>query len=207
MKTDIMRWLAIWMCVVGLSAAGALPAEAVPSFFGSNAYEFVQVTDPFTGSNNTWATASAAAAASIFGGVNGHLATITSQAENNFLFGLGPGGFSGFAGAWLGGVGDLPQSGHWLVGPEAGQPFSFVNFGGIEPNNAGLVYMNIGASFAGIAPGQWADEGVNGIPTAGPDPVVGYFIEWERPAAVPEPGTMALVALGLLSLLARRGRQ
>jgi len=51
-----------------------------------------------------------------FNGASGHLATVSSAAENSFLFTL------------------------------AGQPFSFVNWGGSEPNNAGFAYMNIGTA-------------------------------------------------------------
>ena len=146
----VLKYLGIAICMVGLHAASALRADATPLLFGSNYYEFVQVPQPFTGSNNAWATADAAAAASVFNSLSGHLATITSQAENDFLLGLVSGSFSGFAGAWLGGK--APDG--WLVGPETGQGFSYTNWGGIEPNNAGYAYMNIGTLFAGIGPGN-----------------------------------------------------
>jgi len=99
-------------------------ANAAPVSFGSNDYEFIVVSNPYE--NNTWTNASTAAASSVYNSVSGHLATITSQAENDFLFGLVPGSFSGFTGAWLGG-----RDGQgWLVGPEAGQGFSYTNWGG-----------------------------------------------------------------------------
>lgn len=196
MRSDLC--LAVLTCLITLHAAAPPQAEAVPTMFGSNAYEFVAVPNPFTGDNNRWETARDVAAASIFGGVSGHLATITSQPENDFLAGLALGKFTGFAGAWLGG--DAPEG--WLVGPEAGQAFTFTNFGGIEPNNAGKIYMQIGTS-GPAAFGKWLDDsGVNGLPDPNADPVVGYFVEWERPLVVPEPGTLALVALGLLAILA-----
>ena len=75
--------------------------QAVPVQFGLNHYEFILVPDPFgnAGANNSWFAADAAAAASAFNSVNGHLATISSQAENDFLLSLVPVGlFTGFAG-------------------------------------------------------------------------------------------------------------
>lgn len=96
----------------------------------------------------------------------------------DFLFALVSDSFSGFTGAWL--AGKAPEG--WLVGPEIGQDFSFTNWGGIAPNNAGYVYMNIGSPFSGISSGQWSDHsgGVSG-PDQQNDPVVGYFVEYEGP--------------------------
>ena len=188
--------------LVGACAVGVPRAEGAPlsGSFGANYYQFVQVADPFTGTNNAWSTASTAAAAMTFNSVNGHLATITSQAENDFLFGLVAGDFSGFAGAWLGGK--WPQG--WLVGPESGQAFSYTNWpvGGLDPNNNGYVYMSIGTI---TAPSHWLDDSNlagQGVPSTPNDPVIGYFVEFE--GAVPEPSSLLLAGLALtLSLLAR----
>jgi len=180
----------IAICVVGLQIAFGLSASATPMPFGGNLYDFVKVANPYTGANNTWSTAMALAAASSYNGVSGHLATVTSQAENDFLFSLVSGSFSGFKGAWLGGK--APRG--WLVGPETGQAFSYTNWGGIEPNNAGYAYMNIGTLFAGIGPGQWADDsGFQGVPDPGSDPVVGYFVEYENARGVPDQGSSCIL--------------
>ena len=201
MKGAFARYLSNTFCIAGLVMLVASRAEATPQLFGSNYYEFIQVTDPFVGDNNTWATANAAAAASTYLGFVGHLATVTSQAENDFLLSLAishsfenpnPGG-------WLGGK--APEG--WLVGPEAGQTFGYTNWGGIEPNNAGYLYMNIGASR--FVPGQWAD-GSNGagggIPDDSRDPVMGYFVEYEG-TAVPEPASIYLLGIGIAAVLFR----
>ena len=47
-------------------------ATPTPMAFGGSCYEFVEVTDPFTGDNNSWFVAKVAAQASVFNGVNGH---------------------------------------------------------------------------------------------------------------------------------------
>ena len=200
------KFLGIAICMVGVCVALMPRAEATPMAFGSNAYEFVQVTNPFggtpIGSNNSWFTASAAASASVFGGVSGHLATITSAAENAFLIGLTSGTFTGFQGAWIGGI--APAG--WLVGPETGQAFSYTNWAGIEPNNSGYAYMLL--SHPSFASGTWADDSLaqgsgQGFPDANADPVIGYFVEWENAAAfvsAPEPTTLALLSLGLFGL-------
>ena len=198
----------LFLTVAGfLAAAGR--AEATPVQFGSNYYELVLVLSPSgfaDGSANTWAAASAAASANIFGGVAGHLATVTSAAENTFLTTLVPSSLTGFQGAWLGGTAT-----GWLVGPEAGNAHTYTNWGGIEPNNNGFLYMNIGNAGPGGL-GFWIDDsGIQGLPQYPQDPVIGYFIEWENPLqAVPEPGTWMLLGLGLAAavpaLRARRRR-
>jgi hypothetical protein len=178
--------------LTGIIGVGG-PAQAVPVQFGTNYYEFVFVDDQGNPNNGiSWAAASAAAAGMSYLSANGHLATVTSGAENAFLAGLvSP--FPSFSGGWLGG-----SESTWLVGPETGQLFSYTNWGGIEPNNPpSNVYMNIGTAFAGIAFAQWADA-ASGISNGG-DPIKGYFVEYEV-NAVPLPAALPLFATGLGAL-------
>ncbi len=125
-----------------------------------SAYEFV--TDAAT-----WTAAKANAAGRQFLGVNGHLATISSQAEQDYLASLGNGWIgltddpNGAPGAFEGGDqsgwpqpanGSTPQPGQkgygwaWVTG----QPLVFHNWNGGEPNNAG------GENYAELTPG-WND--------------------------------------------------
>src|SRR5262249_50278628 len=118
----------------------------------------------------TWPAARAAAAALSFAGSPGHLVTITSAAENQFLVSSLP----------------LSQGDHWRVGgyqdhtapdysePSGGwrwttrEPWSFTNWGGGEPNN-----VNGGEDFLEIPPdGTWND-------TNDRDLGGGYVVEFE----------------------------
>lgn len=191
--------LCAWIAICSVVLYAAAPAYAAPIAFGSNHYEFIEVSDPFIGTNNSWFTARDSAAASSFNSVSGHLATITSDAENNFLFSLVSGSFTGFKGAWLGGK--SPDG--WLVGPEAGQQFTYSNWAGVEPNNDDYAYMSIGTEFG--SGGQWADDsdvgGGGGLPHPVSDPVIGYFVEYEGTAVVPLPAAAWLFGSALLGLV------
>jgi hypothetical protein len=80
----LLRKAAALMLVVGALLTGG-PASSTPIQFGSNYYEYVSADEI------SWDAANAASAGSVFGGVTGHLATVTSAAEDAFLFSLGRG--------------------------------------------------------------------------------------------------------------------
>jgi hypothetical protein len=130
-----------------------------------------------------------------FNGVSGHLATVTSAAENNFLLGLPPTILT-TQGAWIGGAVDASNTAQWATGPEAGQLFSFSNFGTGQPDDGpSNVYVNIGAAVAGLLTGQWADA-AGGLSGAG-NQIAGYFVEYQNIGKVPLPAALPFMMTGL----------
>jgi hypothetical protein len=133
--------------MLGIALAPILGSPALanpPAEFQSHFYEFVAFDDPYDGVQGSWYTAVQSAGQQVFNDLSGHLATITSAAENDFLFNLVTTSRSEFAGAWIGGK----EPDGWIVGPELGQPLAYENWGGIEPNDRGWAYMNIGTKYA-----------------------------------------------------------
>jgi hypothetical protein len=138
-------------------------------------------------------------------GQTGYLATITSAAEQDFVFGSVTSSL-----AWIGGS-DRETDGvwKWISGPEAGSIFfgpgapagAYSNWGGGEPNNCcgGEDYLQFAFSGGGL----WNDHGGPG--NAGQQN--GYLIEYgAAPAQVPVPATLLLLCAPLLGLKRWRGR-
>ena len=161
----------------------ATRSTAAPGFFGNNAYEFVAAP------GISYDAAKAAAAAATFKGVNGHLVTIFSAAENDFVFRLLNGVDQSI---WLGAT-DAAVEGQWRwvtgeqfwqgnAGGAVGPDVLFANWSPGQPDNFGNNGQHIAKMFGhipsapGSQPGQWDDGGggTNGI--FGID---GYVIEYE----------------------------
>ena len=169
--SDSTNWDAAVAAVLAANA-GVVYSAATNSF-----YQVVASTVD-------WDVANAAAnVATLTGytGVTGHLATITSQAEQDFLEAQ-VGGNS----AWLGG-GDFGTEGvwRWTAGPEAGVQFAnstggqigswYNSWAGGQPNDSDgtqdYLYMLNGT--------DWADLVIEGDGSTGFVTVPRYIIEWE----------------------------
>ena len=134
----------------------------------SNRHHYLAVTVP--GGIN-WFDADAAARFLSFAGAQGHLATITSQQENDFIRVNFPSALKQFVGYWLGGFqppGSPEPGGNWQW--VTGEPFIFTNWNTGEPNNAGGTEDKL--HFHTTA-GQWNDISGN---STGQD---GYVVEFE----------------------------
>jgi VCBS repeat-containing protein len=116
--------------------------------------------------NLSWSSANAAAQ-----GDGAYLATITSQAEQNFVAALATGNR-----AWLGGgaTDDDTGAGHftWLTGPEAGTAFDYTHWRAGEPNGGfgATEYVHI----------EGVDDSLNGGWNDAPDAAGGrdFIEEW-----------------------------
>ena len=87
-----------------------------------HAYERITTTMNFT-------SAKTFAEARMYLGVRGHLATITSKTEQDFVAGIGVG--------WLGGQYNATRTAFvWTSGPDAGQSISYQAWGPSRPDNA-----------------------------------------------------------------------
>jgi len=147
----------------------------------------------------SWTEASAAATAA-----GGYLATITSEAEGDFVFSLVADKpelwefhNNGWYGPWLGGFqppGSAEPDGDWQW--VTGEPFSYTNWTAGEPNQWEgweedcLRYKQKGST---LGP-EWNDE----VDSPTVTPPTGYVIE------IPEPATLSLLAVGGLLLFRRR---
>ncbi len=168
--------------------------QEVQGSFGLNVYQVHAFQVPPDADKN-WATANTIAQSLTFNGVSGHLATITSAAEDSFVnslrldSGTNKGGFANSE-LWIGGfqpAGSPEPGGGWtwvngegaIPGTNAGP--GYANWGGGEPNDVGggEGFLAIGLNGFNV----WNDEGNLGG-------IYGFVVEYD--GAIPEPASIAV---------------
>lgn len=123
----------------------------------------------------TWYDANIAAQSSVFLWMKGHLATITSREESDFIS-QGIGRFPQVGSWWLGGYqpfGSPEPAGGWTW--VDGEPFSFTNWATNEPSNGG----NAEDAVELRPDGHWNDRLMSET-----NPLLGYILEFEPGTAM-----------------------
>lgn len=138
---------------VGIFNEGYVIEYDTPFFNPMNGHSYMVID-----ANLCWDAARAAADSMFHGGVQGHLATITSAAERAFVYSIMPAGLN----RWLGGFQDTmapnysePAGGwKWVTG----ESFAYTDWAAGEPNNGfglGEGYIEL---FAAPSPPGWNDS-------------------------------------------------
>jgi hypothetical protein len=145
-KINVVRVALIPVISLMCLTAHALPVVDPAT---GNAYERVDAA------NITWEDARALADSRVFDGRRGHLATITSAAEQNFVFNAFKGGGPGRL--WIGGFQELPcatePAGCWMWVTE--EPWMYTNWAAGQPDDAGGNQHHLSVSTTNF---DWTDE-------------------------------------------------
>ena len=194
MKSNLSATLSLVLFIAAVTTttqgAGVVLGETTWTAGNGHSYAIVEFPE------ETWASASADILVTLPGY---HLATITSQAEQDFVWAyLTQIGGAGVGDFWLGGFQDIepetdPAAGWMWV---TGEPWIYTNWDFGEPNDAGGIedHLVMQGGFGGAGNDEGTARGV----------VQGYIAE-----VVPIPPALWLFASGLIGLvgIARRRKQ
>ena len=175
---------------------------------GGNDHWYEIVRAPSDNIRMTWTEAKDLAALATFNGLQGHLATLTTEDENDFV------GNTTFLGAsyhnlygdnvWIGGYQlnkDDEPSGNWAW--VTGETWVYENWETGQPDNGGAHhvqdYLRLGANQWNL--GRWND--VDHVSGSAAGYGAAYIIEYEP---VPVPGAILLFGSGLIGFVGLKRR-
>lgn len=191
MLRAIACWIVCWL-TVGVGLVWAAPIEWTPKDQGNGHY--YKLVEPDGGI--TWTQANATAEAKVFLGARGHLATVTSQPEWDFIVEYFPRQYT-----WIG-LTDEAEEGRfeWVTG----EPFDFsawFSSGPKEPNNQGG--QEHWVHYARRTDLGWGWNDFRDAATVWGAATHSYLVEYP----VPEPSTSVLALLALTILAGRAWRK
>jgi exo-beta-1,3-glucanase (GH17 family) len=173
--------IAVSSCtVLNSETAFAAPVIVEPVYNSANGHYYGAIPG-----NINWFSANAEAQSMSFKGVNGHLVTISSQDENDFILNNlgGPVALNGY---WLGGIqppGSAEPGGGWKWVTD--EPWYYTNWYYVEPNNA------YGGD-QGVHPVGWPEDALvfwwsvgqwNDFPSD--IPCSGFIVEYDVESGIP----------------------
>ncbi len=193
MKTQVVLVMALTLLMCSISFA-------TPMFNPNNSHYYEAVSGSYD-----WEDARQIAAGSSYMGLMGHLAVLTTQTENDWVWNS-----LGMPQRYLLGASDKTGEGVWEW--VTGESWTYTNWASGEPNNGDGDYEEDALSFDNVeTTGTWND-----LPYIhnlwGDDDfqyILGYIVEYEYPiegegdpeiAPVPEPGTWLLLSAGLVGV-------
>jgi hypothetical protein len=195
----------------GISSLRADPIQWTIQDGGNGAYFDLVMPDSYLQSYS-WTAADSTTSSLIYKGLQGHLATVVSASESDFLranfasqlfdngplnVGIGP---TNSKYAWIGLYAPTPYSSfQWI----SGEPVQYTDWAPSEPNyfgTPGWQYVHYWTrDFGGGPTWTWNNEQDAGFGVEQNHNTYGFFVEYGGLSAVPEPSSRIIVLLACLA--------